>query len=99
MPLALAVLHRPAAERVVELDRLVRRDALLVGRALRAEPVVQIPLQRAPAARLDGLEVQVRVALVQHAELVRRDRHGHLVLDAPRDEALLLAKARELEQS
>jgi len=40
------VLHRLAAQRLIQLDRLVGGDTILILRALRADPVEDVALER-----------------------------------------------------
>ena len=96
--LDLAVLHRVALQVVVELDRLVRRRAVLVLRRLGADPEVRVVRQLVRVRRvLDvGVEHDVAVADVEAAVLRLGPRHDAELLDPPHLQAHLLAAAGPL---
>ena len=94
--LRLAVLDGGAAERVVELDRLVRRHALLVVRRAVPEPEVQVPVQRAAHLAAVGLEDDVGVALVELAVALGGPGHRRHRLDPPDLDARLRPRAAEV---
>jgi hypothetical protein len=81
--LDLAVLDRRTAELVVELDSLVGGGAGLVLRGVRAEPEVDVPVERGLAGQLVGVEDDVRVARVELAVLRLGPRLDLELLNAP----------------
>ena len=92
--LSLTALHRRPTEQVVQLHRLVRRNALLLNLRVLAKPEEERPLKAAPSLR--RLQGDVRVALVELA--VQGLGHGgrQLLLDAPHLQPFLFASPSEL---
>ena len=94
--LHLAVLHRPAAERLVKLDCLERGNTCLVCGALLAQPEEDIPNERRALRLRACLEHDVSVALEEVAVKLGFHQRRHQLLDAPDLKAGLCASAVEI---
>ena len=92
--LALAELHRTSSQCVVELDRLVGRNAALVLRRFRTEPEVKVPAQS--VSLLLRAKNDVGISDREATVLLLGESNRRELLDSPDFEAGLGASSRKL---